>query len=416
MIPARPLAVHCCRRLIWPWAPGRTPLGVAPRIGAPESGQPHRMSVPVVPHVARWRASGLRRTRRAWPPGLGPRCRKLCSLRWLGRSRTGRQRSSRPGRAAGAMARRNPAPVIVAAILIPAAGPVAVRGVEVIHSRAGPAIRPGRKRRRAVTRSQIARSGRADSPAGPDYTGSPRASGVATWVGRTRFTAPVARRTQLSPTPAERVGVRLVAWRPVTPAAGLGRTRPSGLLTAPGGPATPLLGVRFLGPLDACPRGQVPLQIGPRRNWPGRWLVATTVGLVTGALGRPDTALLAARNQVCAFARPPAAANLSCLPARGILVRCSQRFRPDTLSAELAQPVLGVFLVVAPVIRCLAIIPPPAHRYLHDQHPRGRAHGSPPRGCARTPPLSVKGPMRAGAPQPACAMWPRALAGGCVPR
>jgi hypothetical protein len=143
--------------------------------------------------------------------------------------------------------------------------------------------------------------------------------------------------------------------------------------------------------------------------------MGTTVGLLVGAVRPPGTALLAARKQICAFARPPAAANLSCLPAGGVLVGCSQRFRPNALAAELTQPVLGVFLVVAPVVWCLAIIPPPAHRYLHDQHLRGRAHGSPPRGCARTPPLSVKGPMRAGVPQPAYAMRP-GHAGGGVPR
>jgi hypothetical protein len=314
------------------------------------------------------------------------------------------------------MTRRNPAPVIVAARLIPAAGPVTVEVVDVMHIRPGPAIRPSRKRRPAVARSQIAWSGRADSPAGPDDTASPPASGMAAWVGRVRVAAPIARRTRLSRTlqPAERVGFRVVGWRPVTPAAGLGRTRPSGLLTAPGRQAVPPLGVRFLGALDPRPRAHVPLQIGPRRNRPGRPLMGTTVGLLVGALRRPGAALLAARMQVCTFARPHAAANLGRLPAGGVLVGCSQRFRPDTLSAELAQPVLGVFLVVAPVVWCLAIIPPPAHRYLHDQNLRGRAHGSPPRGCARTPPLSVKGPMRAGAPQPACAMRP-ARAGGRVP-
>jgi len=286
-----------------------------------------------------------------------------------------------------------------------------------MHFRAGPAVRPSRKRRPGVARSQLALSGRADSPAGPDYTGSPPAL-VAAGVSRARVTAPIAGGTQLSGTllsgtllsgtlqPAERIGVRLVGSRPVMAAAMLGPTRLAGLLMAPGGPAVPPLGVRFLGVLDPRPRADVPFQIGPRRNWRGRWLVGTTAVLLVRGLRRPVTAVLAARKHFCAVARPPAAANLSCLPAGGVLVSCSERFRPDTLSAELAQPVLGVFLVVAPVIWCLAIIPPPAHRYLHDQHLRGRAHGSLPRGCARTPPLSVKGPMRAGAPQPACAMRP----------
>jgi hypothetical protein len=187
-------------------------------------------------------------------------------------------------------------------------------------------------------------------------------------------------------------------------AALLGPTRLSGLLMAQGGPAVPPLGVRFLGALDTRPRAEIPFQIGPRRNWPGCRLMSTAVGVLLRGLRRPATALLAASKQVCAVARPPAAANLSSVPAGRVLVSGSERFRPDALSAELAQPVLGVFLVVAPVIWCLAIIPPPAHRDLHDQYLRCRAHSSPPRGCAQTPPLSVKGPMRAGAPQPACAM------------
>jgi hypothetical protein len=190
------------------------------------------------------------------------------------------------------------------------------------------------------------------------------------------------------------------------PAVLLRPTRLSGPLMTRGGPAIPPLGIRFLGTLDPGPRAEVPFQIGPRRNWPGRRLMGTTVGVLVRDLRWPATALIAVSRHVCAVARPPAAANLSSLPAGGVLVSCSERFRPDALSAELAQPVLGVFLVVAPVIWCLAIIPPPAHLYLHDQHLRGRAHGSPPRGCARTPPLSVKGPMRAEAPQPTCAMRP----------
>ncbi|HEY7325162.1 MAG TPA: hypothetical protein VH520_10075 [Streptosporangiaceae bacterium] len=332
-----------------------------------------------MPHFARRRAGRLRRD---GPPGLGPPGREFWSLRWRGGPGIRRQRSSRPGRANGTISRRHPAPVIVAARLIAAYGPVPVSAVEVMQIRTGPAIRPSRKRPPAVARSQITGSWRADSPAWADDTGSPPASGVAAWVG-----------------------VRLAGLRPVAPAAGLGR-RPCGLLMTPGGPAVRPLGLWFWGALHPRPRTDVTLQIGPRLHWPRRRLMGTTVGVLVGALGRPVTALLAARKQICAFARPPAAANLSCLPAGGVFVSCSQRFRPDALPAELAQPVLGVFLVVAPVVWCLAIIPPPAHRYLHDQHLRGRAHGSPPRGCARTPPLLLKGPMRAGAPQPACAMRP----------
>jgi hypothetical protein len=48
--------------------------------------------------------------------------------------------------------------------------------------------------------------------------------------------------------------------------------------------------------------------------------------------------------------------------ARSIAVRCSECIRPDPLTAELSQPLLGGDL--GAIVRLLAIIPPPAHCYL----------------------------------------------------
>ena len=49
--------------------------------------------------------------------------------------------------------------------------------------------------------------------------------------------------------------------------------------------------------------------------------------------------------------------------ARGIAVCSSQRVRPDTLTAELSQPLLSRDVGV--IVRLLAIVPPPAHCHLH---------------------------------------------------
>jgi len=81
------------------------------------------------------------------------------------------------------------------------------------------------------------------------------------------------------------------------------------------------------------------------------------------------TPLLAARLLVWALAGPGTTANLGGPPTARVPVGCGQRVRPDALSAELAQPVLGIVALVAPVVGCRAIIPPPAHHYLHDAQP-----------------------------------------------
>ena len=194
--------------------------------------------------------------------------------------------------------------------------------------------------------------------------------------------------------------MRPVSWRPL-PAPLVGQTWSCGHVTAQGGRAVPAARVRVGCALHCRPRAHIPFQVGARRARPGHRLPGTAIGLTGRATREPGSELLAARLEVCAIAGRLPAADLSSLPACRVPIGSGQRFGPDALSAEFAQPVLGVFLVVAPFVRCLAIIPPPAHRYLHETYEAARTAARP-SGCARTPPLSVKSPMRAEAPQPAC--------------
>jgi hypothetical protein len=86
-----------------------------------------------------------------------------------------------------------------------------------------------------------------------------------------------------------------------------------------------------------------------------------------------------------------------CGRARSIAVRCGERIRPHR--PEFSQPILGVD--IGAIVRLLAIIPPPAHCYLH---PIPRSLPSTPycpfdaRSCSGLP---AKGRMHAWAPQPA---------------
>ena len=161
-------------------------------------------------------ATGLCWTGRPRPPGARPRRRKPSPLSWLARHGIARLRSTPPGRTVDAVARPKPVPVVIAAGLTAAAGPV------------------------AIARSQISESGRAGSRAGT---------------------------------------LRLVA-RPVSPAAGFSRTRLFSQVATPGGPTVPVFRARFRGALRARPRADIPLQVETRRAGPGRELTGTTVGLL----------------------------------------------------------------------------------------------------------------------------------------
>jgi hypothetical protein len=205
------------------------------------------------------------------------------------------------------------------------------------------------------------------------------------------------------------VGVVLAGWRPVPAWAAVRHAGPAGRITAPGWLTVPAIAGRIRATLHSGPRADVPLQIDSRRTGPGRRLAVTAVVLPVLAVRQPTATLIPAGLKVRVLAGPRLAADLGGLPAARVPIGRGQRVGPDTLAAELTEPVVGVVCMVAPVVRGRAIITPPAHRYLHDPAPaRPSAQQPAPQAAPGLPPLLVKGPMRAEAPQPA---W----ATGCGP-
>lgn len=157
------------------------------------------------------------------------------------------------------------------------------------------------------------------------------------------------------------------------------------------------------------PRSDVTFQVRTRR-WPSPRPVGSTLGAPVTAgrlcwspsLGPAGWSVLrsAARRTIGLLTRPGlgtgAGRGPGARPARSVGVGRRQRVGSDW--PEIAEPALGVGIRV--LVRRLAIIPPPAHRYLHTRQPDSGARRTAPRPSRQVPPLSVKVPMRAGASQP----------------
>lgn len=141
------------------------------------------------------------------------------------------------------------------------------------------------------------------------------------------------------------------------------------------------------------PRAGVPLQGRARGLRAPRRSLAGALWVAGAGLGRPWPPVTAAWPRIGRAGRAgrlAPAADLGSLPPVGIPVGGGQRLRPDALAAELAQPVVGV---TALAIGRLAIVPPPAHHYLHDPVNHSEIRGELPAG-APGPRLRVPCPTR----------------------
>lgn len=230
---------------------------------------------------------------------------------------------------------------------------------------------------------------------------NPRFRLAPVWSGWQRYASvPAGRAAEALRPQAERVGARLGRPPPITSMARLMRARQP--VRSP--PAIPAVGLRVR-PTPTRPCASITLRVGPWPRRPRRRLRGGVLGRTIPGVSRPSAPRrratlargLARTRRLCP------AANLGGQPASGVPIGRGQRLRPDALTAELAQPAVSV---VALVVWCLAIIPPPAHRYLQHPHPAtpSTPRTGPVRARAQNPPLLNKVPMRAEAPQPACAM------------